>query len=156
GVGTILDDGTGSGGSDNDTPTVSVSNVNVTEGTDTHAVFTVSLSNLSTTPVSVSLALANGTATGGRVDFGTGGAGNLQASTDGGTTWADSTTATIAANQTSILVRTPITDDAISEFSENFTLTATVTGGVTTNPSATGTGTIADNDPLAALSIDDV
>ena len=43
GVGTILDDGTGAGGTDNDTPTLSVSNVTVTEGTDTHAVFTVSL-----------------------------------------------------------------------------------------------------------------
>ena len=33
-----------------------------------------------TTPVSVNLALANGTATGGGTDYGTGGAGNLQVS----------------------------------------------------------------------------
>ena len=115
GIGTILDDGTGAGGTDNDTPTLSVTNVTVTEGTNPYAVFAVSLSNTSTTDVSVALALANGSALGGGVDYGTAGAGNLQVSTDGGTTWIDATSATIAAGTTSVLVRTPITDDALDE-----------------------------------------
>ena len=83
GVGTIKDDATGPGGIDDDTPILSVSDVNVTEGTDPVAVFAVTLSNPSTTPVSVSLALANGSATGGGVDFGA----SLEVSTDGGATW---------------------------------------------------------------------
>ena len=156
GVGTILDDGTGAGGTDNDTPTLSVSNVSVTEGTDSHAVFTISLSNASTTPVSIGLALANGSALGGGTDYGTGGAGNLQISTDGGATWVDGTTVTIAAGATSVLARTPITDDAIDENAETFTLTAHVTGGVTTNANAMGTATIVDNDPTPTLTINDV
>src|SRR5205807_9630809 len=53
GIGTIKDDGTGAGGTDNDTPSLSVSNVTVTEGANANAVFAVSLSNVSTTPVSV-------------------------------------------------------------------------------------------------------
>ena len=48
-----------------------MSNVAVTEGTDAFAVFTVGLSNLSTTNVIVGLALADGTAIGGGVDYGT-------------------------------------------------------------------------------------
>ena len=64
--------------------TISVSNPVVTEGTDSYAVFTVSLSNALLSAVSMNLALANGTAIGGGTDYGTGGAGNLQVSTDGG------------------------------------------------------------------------
>ncbi|MGB8166059.1 MAG: Calx-beta domain-containing protein [Chthoniobacteraceae bacterium] len=156
GVGTIRDNGTGGGGTDDDTPTLSVSNVSVTEGTDLFAVFNVSLSNASTTPVSLSLALADGSAAGGGADFGTGGAANLQVSTDGGATWLDATTATIAPGSTSVLVRTPITDDALDETAENFTLTANLTGGTMTNTNATGTATIIDNDPTPTLSINDV
>ena len=111
GVGTIRDDGTGLGGTDNDTPSLSITNVTVTEGTETHAVFELNLSNASTTDVTVALALANVTAVGGGVDYGTAGAGNLQVSNDGGTTWVSATSATIAAGTTSVLVRTPITDD---------------------------------------------
>ncbi len=96
--------------------------------------------------MSVLLALAKGSAVGGGIDFGTTGVGNLQISTDGGTTWNDATTATITAGTTSVLVRTPITDDALSEAIESFTLTATRTTGTTTNLSATGTATIADDD----------
>jgi len=152
GAGTILDDGTGTGGSDNDTPTLSVGNVSVIEGTDAFAVFAVTLSNASTTPVNVDLALANGTATGGGTDFGVG----LEVSTDGGTTWVPAAGATLAPGSTSVLVRTPVTDDALDEASEDFTLTATVATGVTTNAAATGTATIADDDATPTLSIDDV
>ena len=156
GLGTIRDDGTGTGGTNNDTPSFSVSNAAVTEGTDTHAVFTLSLSNQSTTPVNFNLALANGTALGGGIDYGTGGAGNLQVSTDNGVTWNDATTATIAANTTGVLVRTPITNDTLNEAAETFRLTATRTAGTTTNTVSTGTATITDDDPTPSLSINDV
>ncbi len=152
GIGTIRDDGTGAGGTDNDTPTINVANVLVTEGTDPYAIFTVSLSNASTAPVSVNLVLANGSALGGGVDYGA----SLEVSTDGGATWTTASSATIAAGSTSVLVRTPITDDALNEAAETFTLTAIRTAGTTTNASVTGTATIADNDPKPTLTINDV
>ncbi|MBU0501379.1 MAG: hypothetical protein KJ558_13660, partial [Gammaproteobacteria bacterium] len=63
-VATIWDDGTGGPpGTDDDRPTLSVNNITVTEGTDTHAVFTVSLSNPSVQNVVFTPALASGTAT---------------------------------------------------------------------------------------------
>ncbi len=156
GIGTIYDDGTGDGGTNNDTPTLTVSSSTATEGVDGHAVFAVSLSNLSTTAVIVSLALADGTGVGGGTDYGTSGAGNLQVSTNGGSTWADANSATIAAGTLSVLVRTPVANDALDEAPETFTLTATRTAGATTNAAATGTATIADNDPAPSLAINDV
>ncbi|MFZ6820699.1 hypothetical protein, partial [Undibacterium sp. Ji22W] len=69
-------------------------------------------------------------------DYGSATATNLQVSTDGGTTWNNAATATIAAGATSVLVRTPITDDLISEVNETFDLTVTRTAGTTTNASA--------------------
>ena len=65
----------------------------------------------STTPVTVSLALADGTATGGGTDFGPA----LEISSDGGATWVASNNATFAPFTTSLLVRTPITDGAASK-----------------------------------------
>jgi hypothetical protein len=156
---TILDDGTGTGGTDNDTPTLSVSNVSVTEGTDAYATFSVSLSNASTQSTSVSLALGGGTATGTGTDYGSGTATNLQVSTDGGTTWTNATTATIAAGSTSVLVRTPIINDALDEANETFSLTATRTAGTpVTNVggAASGTATITDDDPTPSLSINSI
>ncbi len=147
GIGTILDNGGGVGGTDNDTPTLSISNVSTTEGIDSFAVFTASLDKLSTTSVTFSLSLINGTASGTGVDFGTSGAGNLQVSTNGGASWSDAVSATIAAGQTSLLVRTPIVNDAVFESAEDFTLFTTVTAGTTTNGTASGTGTI-NNNPL--------
>jgi hypothetical protein len=150
GVGTIRDDGTGTGGTDNDTPTLAVSNAAVTEGTDTHGVFAVTLSNPSAQATTVNLALANGSATG--ADYGPG----LQVSTDGGTTWSAASAATIGAGSMSVLVRTPIVNDALDEAAETFTLTATRTSGTTTNASATGTATITDDDATPSLTINDV
>ncbi len=140
GIGTIRDDGTGPGGTDNDTPTLSVSSPTVAESAG-FAVFTVSLSNPSAFATSVSLALANGTAT-SPSDYTTA----MQVSTDGGATWTAATTATIAAGQTSVLVRTPVINDILVESNETFNLTATRTSGTTTNASATGIATITDND----------
>ena len=128
----------------------------MTEGTDPFAVFVVSLSNPSALAVSFNLALTDVTARGGGTDYGAAGAGNLQVSTDGGTTWNDATVATFVPGTTSVLVRTPITDDLLHENTETFTLTATRTVGITTNASALGTGTIIDNDGPPTLSINDV
>jgi hypothetical protein len=78
GIGTIKDDGSGLGGSDDDRPTLAVSSPTVAEDGG-HAVFTLSLSNASTIPTTVSLALANGTAS-SPADYTTA----LEVSTDGG------------------------------------------------------------------------
>jgi VCBS repeat-containing protein len=144
GIGTIADNGTGAGGTDNDTPTLAVSSITVSDQSNGFATFVVSLSNPSTTATSVSLALANGTAIGGGVDYGSATATNLQVSTDNGVTWTNATTATIAANSSYVLVRTPIIGDVANEISETFTLTATRTAGTTINASASGIGTITD------------
>ncbi len=144
GIGTILDNGGGTGGTDNDTPTLSINNVSTMEGADPYAIFTVSLSNPSTTSVTFDLALADVTANGAGTDYGAVGPGDLQVSTDGGLNWIDAASATIAAGETSVLVRTPIISDLLIETPETFTLTATVTAGATTNAAASGTGTIND------------
>ena len=154
---TILDDGTGPlppgapGTPDDDRPTLSVRNVSVTEGTDAYAQFTVSLSNASDIATTVSLALNSGTATVG-TDTGAG----LEVSTDGGGTWTAGNSATFAAGSTSVLVRTPITNDLLQENTESFTLLASTTAGVTSNASATGTGTITDDDGAPSFAVNDV
>ncbi|MDP3420721.1 MAG: Calx-beta domain-containing protein [Thiobacillus sp.] len=160
GVGTIRDDGTGGPpGTDNDTPILSVSSP-VVEEIGGFAVFTVSLSNQSTQATTLSLALANGTATGGGGDYGSTTETNLQVSTDGGATWVNAASVTIPALQTSVLVRTPITNDTLVEGNERFTLTATRTAGTpltNVGGAATGTATIMDNDTfsVSAITVDD-
>ncbi|PKO57747.1 MAG: hypothetical protein CVU24_18395, partial [Betaproteobacteria bacterium HGW-Betaproteobacteria-18] len=111
-----------------------------------YAHFTVSLSTPSAVDTTVSLSLTDGTATGGGVDYGSVGAGNLQVSFDGGATWSNAASATIPAGSTSFVVRTPVVEDALNEFNETFSLTATTTSGVTSNASASATATINDND----------
>ena len=152
GAGAIMDDGTGAGGTDNDRPSLIVNSAAVLE-TAGFAVFTVSLSNPTQTPVSLSLALAGVTATGGGVDYGSAGATNLQVSTDNGVTWANSTTATIAAGATSVLVRTPVIADALDENNETFSLTVTNLGATTTNSSVVANGVIIDTNAAPTLSI---
>ena len=134
-----------------DIPTVSVNDVTSIEGTDNFAVYTVALSNLSTSDVDISLALAGGTATGAGVDFGAAAAGNLQVFD--GTSWVDATTATIPAGSFSVQIRTPIVDDPIDEPTENYSLTVDVTAGTTTNIQVIGTGMILDNDPAPDVTI---
>ncbi|WP_310461073.1 Calx-beta domain-containing protein [Sphaerotilus sp.] len=151
GLGTIKDDGTGTVPPgvtpDNDTPRLTIDSPTVVENlAGGHAVFTLTLSNPSTTATTVGLALTDGTAKGAGVDYGSTGSNNLQISTDGGATWVDATTATFAPNTTTLLVRTPLNNDKAIEPSEAFTLTATTTAGTTRTPTSTGTGTIADDD----------
>ncbi|WP_207802036.1 gliding motility-associated C-terminal domain-containing protein [Flavobacterium aquariorum] len=113
-------------------PMVSISNPTVTEGAN--AVFTVSIDNPSSVDTVVDVVTATGTA--GTSDY-----------------IATTTTVTIPAGQTSVTVSVPTTDDAIDEPSESFTLNATVTSGNTSNPTATGTATINDNDATPTVSI---
>ncbi len=122
-----------------------------------YAHFTVSLSATSSVATTISLGLSNGTATGAGVDYGSTGATNLQVSLDGGTTWTNATSATIPAGSTSFLVRTPVINDALNEFNETFSLTATNAGGGTSNASDSATATIRDNDYTAPdITINDV
>ena len=105
-----------------------------------YAVFTVT----GTAGQTVSLGLTAGTGTGGGTDFGSATATtNLQYSIDGGANWLDySTTGAFALPAGgSVLVRTPINNDATPDNNEAFTLTATPAGG----QAATGTGTIKDD-----------
>ena len=149
----IADDGLLDDGVNKDAPKLAVTDLNLPE-TSGFAVFNVTLDKASGLATTVALALADGTAKGGGVDYGSAGAGNLQVSTDGGTTWTDATTATFAAGKTSVLVRTPLVADALDDSGETFTLKATTTAPAdgTSNASATGTATVYD---LPTLRIDD-
>ncbi|MBI2277323.1 MAG: type I secretion C-terminal target domain-containing protein, partial [Dechloromonas sp.] len=140
GVGTIMDDGTGSGGSDNDRPTLSIDSPNVGEGG--YATFTATLSNASTTAVTFTTSLSNGTA---GVGIDTAVAGALQVFD--GTSWVSASAGvTIPAGSTSVQLRLQTTDDLLDEVNETFTLNATVTSGNTANAAASGMATIVDND----------
>ena len=143
---------------------------------DGHAVFRLSLSKAAAQAVTVNLALRADRAEGGGVDYGSTGAGNLQVSGDG-ISWVDATSATFAAGQTQLFVRTPVSADntpnpayvpggSAPEFlnveaSERFRLEATIVAGAAalanTASRVSGTGTIVDGagtEPL--VWIDDV
>ena len=144
---TIRDDGTGfvppGTTLDNDTPRVtSVSSPTVAEGGDLN--FTVTLSNTSTTPTTLNLTPASGTATLG-VDTGT-----AQVSFDGGASFVNLTpTVSVPAGVGSVIVKIPTILDGIVEGNETLTL-----GASTPNNTApiTGTGTITDG-AIPSLSI---
>ncbi len=146
GLGTILDDGNGSGGNDDDRPVIAVSSPTVGEGGQ--AVFTVSLSNASTTAVTFNPTLASGSAA-----VGTDTATALEYFD--GTVWVPVPVGgvTIAAGSTSVQVRVATTDDVAAEGDETFTLTANVTAGVTANASAVGTATIIDGVDVTTLTL---
>lgn len=139
GIGTITDDGTGPNGTDDDRPTLAVNDVTATEDVDTHAEFEVTLSNPSTQPTVVSLALNDVSATSGS-DYGPG----LEYY-DGANWVALAGNLTIPADTTTVRVRTPVLDDAVIDNGETFTLVATTVSGITTNASDTGVGTILDD-----------
>ncbi|MDP8961590.1 MAG: hypothetical protein M3N32_08255 [Actinomycetota bacterium] len=132
--GAVIGDGTGAGTIlDDDPPAVSgrrvaIGDVAVHEG-DTggrSAVFTVSLSKASTSPVSVSFATSKGTAIG--TDF-TAKSGKLK----------------FAPGTTSLTLDVPITPDALVEGDESFSVTLSGASGATISDAA-GLGTIIDND----------
>ena len=104
GVGTITDDGTGTGGTDDDTPTFTVSDVMVDEDTAGFAVFTITLDNASAEAITLDLALADDTATGGGTDYGSAGLDNIQVAPDG-VTFVNGTSVTFAAGDTEVSVQ---------------------------------------------------
>jgi hypothetical protein len=123
---------------------------------DGFAIFRLSLSKAANVAITVALALANDKASGGGVDYGAVGAGNVQVSADG-VTWVNATSATFAAGATELFVRTAVVADNVPnpayvapdfdpetgqaiggngepaflnvEGNERFTLSATVTAG---------------------------
>ncbi len=131
---------------DDDTPTLAVSSPTVGEGG--FAVFTVSLSNPSTTDVSFNPTLASGSATVG-TDTST------ALEYFDGSAWLAVPVGgvTIAAGQTSVQVRVATVDDFAAEPDETFALTATVSAGLTANASATGTATIIDDVDATTVSL---
>ncbi len=145
GLGTIADDGTGTGGGDNDTPRVlGVSSPTVAEGGNLD--FSVTLSNSSTTPTTVTLTPASGSATLGTDT------GSVLVSFDGGVSFVpvSGSTVSVPAGASSFIVRVPSTDDALSEGAEVLTLTASTAANAAP---VVGTGTITDNDGTPTLSI---
>lgn len=142
GTGTIVD---------NDAPApapkvVSVSDASTVEGG--MEIFTVTLSEAGSTATSVQLSLLAGSAASGD-DY----ANSIQASFDGGATWSAVTGGNVSVPQghADFLLRVATVDDFLVEANEVFSLTASAGGG-----SATGVGTITDNDAaLPALKIAD-
>jgi VCBS repeat-containing protein len=149
GIGTILDDGTGSGGTNDDRPSFSINDVTVNEGAGT-ATFTVtktgSTNLASTVDVSFADVTAITTGTGDELDFS-----------------ATATTLTFAAGDTTKTVTVTINDDGVYEGSETFQVNLTNATGATISD-AQGIGTILDdgtgsggtNDDRPSFSINDV
>lgn len=132
----------GGGGSSPTEPELSVDDVTVEEGTDTYAVFPVSLSSVAIDDVTISFATTDGSAT-QPGDYTTA----LEVSTTSESAgFVAGTSVTILAGSMNAWVRVPIVDDGAVESDEQFTLTGTVTAGTTTNANNTGTCTITDDD----------
>ncbi|NIB39681.1 retention module-containing protein, partial [Pseudomaricurvus alkylphenolicus] len=124
----------------NEAPLLSIDDVTVNEDAD-YAEFTISLSTPSAESVSFDLSLSNAGATGSGVDYGAVGASNIQVQVGG--SWVNAASATIAAGDTEVKVRTPVVDDFLLEGDEGFTLNATSIINAS-NTSATGNGLITD------------
>lgn len=124
GVGTIVDRAV----APQPLPTLSIGDAAVTEGNvQTQAVFIVSMSAASTTPVTVAYATAADTAQAGS-DF-----------------VARSGVLTFAPGATALAITVPVVGDTVSESSETFGVVLSNPAGATL-AKATGIGTIADND----------
>ena len=125
---------------DNDPlPALSIDDVTVTEGdgANVNANFTVSLGAPSGRLVTVDFSTADGTAT-APGDYQTGNG-----------------TVSFPAGQTTQPVSIQVNGDLLDEIDEDFLVNlSNATNGVITDPQ--GTGTITDNDPLAALAVNDV
>ncbi|CAH1608521.1 Calcium-binding protein [Vibrio jasicida] len=144
GTATISDDGDGPGDNpDDDRPTVlSISDVTVNEGEP--AVFEVVLSNQSESETSVTLTLADGSATGGSdfdntsvlVTFSDGTSQSVSVAEDG------SFTVMVPANDTDFSITVVTNNDEILEGDETFTLTASTP---TQEEPAEGTAIISDD-----------
>ena len=145
GTGTIVDD--------DPAPTVTINNGSGTEGSP--IVFTVSLSNASSSNIVLDLTASGGTATSVTDYTPTG----FEYSTDGGTNWlpgagGSGTRVTISATNTSILVRVASVADFIDEPNETFNLSGSLFSG-TAGTINSGVGTILDDDNPPTVTIAD-
>ncbi|CAL95173.1 VCBS domain-containing protein [Azoarcus olearius] len=132
---------------DDDRPTISVSSPTVVEGDMVE--FTISIDKLASAPISFTPVFANLTA---QLGTDTAALSTVEVSTDGGTTWvALSGAVTIAAGESSVMLRIATVDDPTAELSEQFTLSTGYISGTVANPfGATGTATLTDNDIVPA------
>ena len=114
--------------------TLSIGDVTVAEGNsgDTDAVFTVSRANGSVGAVSATYTIANGTTDAS--DFGAG--------------FVSTGTVTFADGATSAQIHVPVHGDTTYEPNETFTVTLSAPTGGATLGTATGTGTITNDDPI--------
>ncbi len=135
-------------------PSLTVSDTSATEGSS--EIFTINLSHAASGPVDVTLLLTNGTA--GNTDYDTNANHLLVNYNDGNGFVAVGAGGVIhiPTGTTSIEVSVGTTNDSLVESNENFTLTATVTSGNTTNTSSTGTATIVDNDHAPTIDADNL
>lgn len=140
-VNAAIADGNATGTIVNDdaAPAVSIGDVSQAEGNSgtSSFVFTVSLSSPSAQTVTVAYATSNGSATAGSDYVGSSG------------------TVTFAPGVTSQTVAIPVTGDTANEPSETFFVTLSSPVNATLG-TATGTGTIVDDDTAPALAIDSV
>jgi len=130
---------TGTINNDDSQPTISINDVSVTEGNagTTSAGFTVSLSNASSQTITVNYATADNTATAGS-DY-----------------VAASGTVTFTPGQTSQPLSVTVNGDLANEPNETFNVNLSNPTNATIADSQ-GIGTITDDDPQPALSINDV
>lgn len=129
---------------DNDILTIKpISNVSLTEGDQ--ALFTVELSNPSSTVTNVAVSLISDSAT-AVTDYSS----MIESSFDGGTTWANVSGASVPVpvGVVSFRVRVQTIDDVIVESTELFSLAAAINGSTQTS-----TVSIADNDVYPTVSI---
>ncbi|MDO6601074.1 Calx-beta domain-containing protein, partial [Tenacibaculum sp. 1_MG-2023] len=128
--------GTGTINDDDALPALTIGDDTVTEG-DAISI-PVTLSNPSSEDVVVAITYDNG-------------------STEGADDYvATTTTVTIPAGATQVLIPISTVEDTTNEPTESFTINGTVTAGTTSNATATGTGTINDDDDVPAITLGDV
>ena len=134
--------GGGTGPGNNALQVISVSSPSVNEGGNLD--FEVVLSNPSSTPVTVTLTPASGTATLGDDTN------PLLVSFDGGNTFTPvvGNTVNVPANSTQFIVRVPTVADTLDEIDETITLGASTTDNLVP---VVGTGTIIDNDVAPSI-----
>jgi hypothetical protein len=124
---------------DDPTPKISVSDISVAEGNSglTNFVFTISLTNASTLPISVNYSTADGTARTADSDY-----------------VSASGTATIQPLQLSTTITISVVGDVRNESDETFFVNLTSPSNATI-AKATGVGTILNDDALPTISVQD-
>lgn len=128
---------------DDDRPTLSIQDTQSAENNKDGAIFDLTLDKVATTPITLNLALEEGTAK-LNSDYKPA----LKVSMDNGQSWqdVDNNQIVIPANTQAVKILVPLVDDSILEPDERFVLTATEVGSVMKTPTAKATATIIDDD----------